>query len=111
MHHRLQPTPPDPQNTTFSPFPAQIPTVTPHVIYVPLGDGSLGQQHLQQLVPEELFQSMGIVIRGDMEVPLLVKGAIGYDDVAVRVEAEEVAEGLYGAGTAGHCVFTLCDLS
>jgi len=30
-------------------------------INVPLGDGSLVQQHLQQLVPKELFQCVGIV--------------------------------------------------
>jgi len=35
---------------------------------------------------------MGIVIRSDVEVPLLVKGSIGYDDVAVGIETEEVAE-------------------
>jgi hypothetical protein len=58
---------------------------------VPLTDNSLGQQHLQQLVPEELFQCVGIVIWSDQEVPLLVKSAIGYDDVAVRIETKKVA--------------------
>ena len=53
---------------------------------------------------EELFQCVGIVIRSDVEVPLLVKGSIGYDDVAVGIETEEVAKGLDGAGTAGHRV-------
>ena len=52
---------------------------------MPLADGSLLQQHLQQLVPKELFQRMGIVIRCDVEVALLVKGSIGYDDVTVGV--------------------------
>jgi hypothetical protein len=57
---------------------------------VPLTDNSLGQQHLQQLVPEE-FQCVGIIIWSDQEVPLLVKSAIGYDDVAVRIETKKVA--------------------
>ena len=47
---------------------------------------------------------MGIVIRCDVEVALLVKGSIGYDDVAVGIETEEVAECLDGAGTARHRV-------
>ena len=71
-------------------------------INVPLGYGPLLQQHLQQLVPEELFQSFGIVIRSDVEVPLLVKDSIGYDYVAAWIETEEVTECLDGAGTAGH---------
>ena len=53
-------------------------------------------------MPEELLQGVGIIVRSDVEVALLVKGAIGYDDVAVRIEAEKVAEGLDGADTAGH---------
>ena len=43
---------------------------------MPLTDNSLGQQHLQQLVPEE-FQCVGIIIWSDLEVLLLVKSAIG----------------------------------
>ena len=35
---------------------------------------------------------MGIVIRSDVEVPLLVEVSIGYDDVAVGIETEKVAE-------------------
>lgn len=77
-------------------------------INVPLGDGTLIQQHLQDLVPEELFQCVEIVIRSDVEDAMLVKGAIGYYDVAVRVETEEVAEGLDGAGAAGHGVVCAC---
>jgi len=30
-------------------------------------------KYFQQLVPEKLFQCMGIVIRSDLEVPLIVK--------------------------------------
>lgn len=75
---------------------------------VPLCDGPLLQQHLQDLMPKELFQGMGVVVRGDAEVPLFVEGAIGDDDVAVGVEAEEVSEGLNGAGAAGHGVAWTC---
>ena len=50
----------------------------------------------------DLLQSVTVIIRGDAEVPLLVKCAIGYDDVAVRIEAEEVTKRLDGAGATGH---------
>lgn len=71
-------------------------------ITVPLTDGSLVRQHLHDLVPEEVFQCVGIVIRGDLDVPLLVTGSIGYNDVAVGMKDEDIAEGLGGAGAAGH---------
>ena len=69
---------------------------------MPRGDSGLLQQHLQQLVPEELFQSVTVVIRGDAKFAMLVKSAIGYDYVAVRIETEEVTECLDGTRTAGH---------
>jgi len=54
---------------------------------MPLTDGSLVKQHLQQLVPEEVFKGVGIVIRGDSKVASFIKSSIRYDDVAVGIEA------------------------
>ena len=73
-------------------------------INVPLVDGTLLQQHLQQLVTEELFQCMGIIIGSDVEAAMLVKCSIGYDYVAVWIETEEIAECLDGTGTTGNSV-------
>ena len=73
-------------------------------INVPLGDSTLCEQHLQQLVPEELFQSFGIVIRSNLEVAILIKGSIRYDDVAMWIKTEEIAECLNGTGTTRYGV-------
>lgn len=77
-------------------------------VNVPLAYGPLLQQHLQEFVTEELFQCVGVVVGGDVEVAIFVKGSIGYDDVAVGIEAQEVAEGLDGAGAAGYGVACAC---
>gem|GEM_PF-2735335 len=70
-------------------------------VYVPLCDGAFVQQHGQNLVPEELLQCKAVVIAGNMKAVGIVKAAVGDDDVAMGIEAEEVAKSLDGAGTTG----------
>ena len=67
---------------------------------MPLGYGALIKQHFQDLVPEEVFEGVGVVIQGDTKAALFVKVSIRYDYVAVGIEGEEVAKGLDRAGAA-----------
>ena len=74
---------------------------------MPLRDGARVQQHCQYVAPKELLQGNGVIITGKMKAIRIVKAAVGYDDVAMGVEAEKIAEGLDGAGATGDgCVHT-----
>jgi hypothetical protein len=50
---------------------------------------------------KDLFQGLRVQCRGFLERPGSIESAIGAEDVAVRVEVEEMAEGLDGNDGAG----------
>jgi len=67
-----------------------------------LCDLSLGEQHPEHLVPEDGLQLFQFKRRGDAEhAPAAVEAAVGDQDVAVGIEAEEIAESLDGDDGAG----------
>lgn len=72
-----------------------------------LGDFPLGKQHTEDSVPEEglwFFQFEG---RGDAEyVFVAIETAIRDENVAMGIEAEEVAKGLHGNDGAGDGLFS-----
>jgi len=60
------------------------------------------QEHLQYLVPENGFQLFEFQRRGDTEHAFVsIKAAVGYEDVAVGIEAQGIAECLDGDDRAG----------
>jgi len=68
-----------------------------------LRDLSFGEQHLEQLVPEDGFQFFQFQGRGDPKHALVaIEAAVGDEDVTVRIEAQEIAEGLDGDDSAGN---------
>jgi len=60
-----------------------------------LRDLSLGEQHLERFVPVDGLQLFQFKRRSNAEhAPAAVEAAVGDEDVAVRIEAEEVTESL-----------------
>jgi len=67
-----------------------------------LRDLSLGEQHPEHLVPEDGLQLFQFKRRSNAEhAPAAVETSIGDEDVAVGIEAEEIAESLDGDHRAG----------
>jgi hypothetical protein len=67
-----------------------------------LCDLFLGKKHPEHLLPEDGLQLFQLQRRGDAEHALFaVKTAIRRENVSVRSESEEIAEGLHGNDGAG----------
>ena len=63
---------------------------------------SLVQKHPENLVPENGLQLFEFQRRGDTKhASVSVKAAVGYENVAVGIEAKEIAEGLNGDDRSG----------
>ena len=64
-------------------------------------DSPPGQEHLQDLVPEDRLQLFQVHRRSDPEHALPVEASVRHQDMAVGIESEEVAKGLDGNDGAG----------
>jgi len=61
-----------------------------------------GEEHFENIVPEESLQFFQFQRRRDVKHALFtIEASICYEDVAVRIESKEVAEGLHGDNSAG----------
>ncbi len=60
-----------------------------------------GQEHLEDLVPEDHLQLFQVQRRSDPEHAPPVEASVRYQDMAVGIESEEVAKGLDGNDGAG----------
>jgi hypothetical protein len=60
------------------------------------GNPPFGQGHLKNLVPEDRLQLFQVQGRSDPEHALPVKASVCHQDMAVRIESQEVAKGLDG---------------
>ena len=60
-----------------------------------------GQEHLEDLVPEDRLQLFQVQRRSDPDHALPVEASVRHQDMAVGIEPEEVAKGLDDDGGAG----------
>jgi GTP cyclohydrolase II len=66
------------------------------------GNLPLGEKHFENIVPEDGLQLFQFQRRSDAKhAAVAVKAAVRHEDVAVRIEPEEVTEGLHGDDGAG----------
>jgi len=66
------------------------------------GNLPFGEKHFENIVPEESLQLFQFQRRRDAKhSSVAVKAAIGYEDVAVRIESKEIAKRLHGDDSAG----------
>ena len=62
----------------------------------------LGKKHPEHLVPEDGLQLFQLQGRGDTEHALVaIETAVRHENMGVRIESEEIAEGLHGDDGAG----------
>jgi len=69
-----------------------------------LSDLTFGKKHLEDFVPEHLFQVLSMKTRRNSEHALAIKTAIRTQNVKVRIEPQEIAKALYGDNGPGHCI-------
>ena len=70
------------------------------------GNLPFGEEHLENIMPEDGLQLLEFQWRRDPEYPLVsVETAVGQEDVAVRIESEKVAKSLHGNDRAGDGFF------
>ena len=67
------------------------------------GDLAFPPEHAQDLVLKELFKVVRVTWRNDLERAAIEETAIGTKNMAMGVEVEVVAKGLYGYDCAGCC--------
>jgi len=65
------------------------------------GNSPLGQEHHEDLVPENRLQLFQVQMRSDPEHALPVEACVRYQDMAVGIESEEVAKSLDGNDGTG----------
>jgi hypothetical protein len=66
------------------------------------GNLPFGEEHFENIVPEESLQFFQFQRRRDVKHALFtIEASICYEDVAVRIESKEIAEGLHGDDGAG----------
>jgi hypothetical protein len=66
-----------------------------------LSDFAFGKKHLEDFVPEDLFEVFSLETRGNPEHALAIKTAIRTQNVKVRVESQEIPKALDGNDGAG----------
>ena len=67
------------------------------------GNLPLGEKHFENIVPEDDLYLFQFQRRSDAKhAAVAVKAAVRHEDVAVRIEPEEVTEGLHGDDGAGN---------
>jgi hypothetical protein len=72
-----------------------------HLYHLPC-DLVFFQEHSKNIVPEESFQLFQLQRRSDAKHPTVaIKTAVGYEDVAVRIESEGIANRLHRDDGAG----------
>ena len=66
------------------------------------GNLPFGEKYFENIVPEESLQFFQFQRRRDVKHALFtIEASICYEDVAVRIESKEIAEGLHGDNSAG----------